>query len=111
MKGDDMINEQEINMAEIIGDNIKKCLDEYQMDIKAWARIIGVTRQTAANYIEGFSVIDSYKLHLTAKRFHKCLEWFLEEKHKDTDYVFTADQKEWIRKEIIAIVKGLEGRK
>jgi hypothetical protein len=94
---------EEKNMAVIIGGNIKKCLEEYQMDLKAWAKIISVTRQTASNYVEGLSIIDSYKLHLTANRFHKCLEWFLEVEHKDTDYLFTSEQKEWIRKEIVAI--------
>jgi len=102
---------EEKNMAVIIGNNIKKCLEEYQMDVKAWAKIIGVTRPTAYNYIDGLSIIDSYKLHVTARRFHKCLEWFVEEEHKDTDYLFTCEQKEWIRKEVRAIVEGLRGRR
>ena len=99
---------EEKNMALIIGNNVKECLKEYQMDLKAWAKIIQVTRQTASNYVEGLSIIDSYKLHLTAIRFHKCLEWFLEEEHKDTDYIFTCEQKEWIRKEVRAIVNELK---
>jgi len=89
------------NMAVIIGANIKACLEEYQMDLKAWAKVIKVTRQTAATYADGTSIIDSYKLHLTAIRFHKRLEWFLEETHDSRDYVFTPMQHEYLEKNYV----------
>ena len=88
-------------MAVIIGKNIKQCLEEYQMDLKAWAKVIGVTRQTASSYVEGLSIIDSYKLHLTAIRFHKRLEWFLEEAHDLRDYVFTPPQHDYLERHYV----------
>jgi transcriptional regulator with XRE-family HTH domain len=98
-------NMEEQNFGVIIGSNIKQCLEEYQMDIKAYAIFLGVTRPTAYSYIEGTSIIDSYKLYRTAKRFKKSLGWFLEVEHKEE--VFTDAQMEWIRKEIKSYLKDV----
>jgi transcriptional regulator with XRE-family HTH domain len=89
----------------IIGNNIKLCLEEYQLDVKALAAYLGVTRQTVATYINGTSLIDSHKLYLLAKRFHKRFDWFIESTH-EIEPPFTPEQEAWIREAIVAYNKA-----
>jgi transcriptional regulator with XRE-family HTH domain len=96
------------NFSEIIGNNILQCLQEEYMEIKTYAKIIGVTRQTVKNYIDGLSIIDSYRLYLTANKFHKRVEWFFEEIHIDNNSPFNEEQEKWIRNEIISVYKGMK---
>lgn len=93
----------ERKLAFIIGDNITQCLLEFGISITNYAKTIGVTRQTATAYIDGVTMIDCYKLYLTAERFQKPVEWFFEEVHEDI--LFTNKQKNWIRCEITELIE------
>lgn len=70
-----------MNINYTIGNNIKDILKKHEVTIKEFSKIIGVSRQTAASYINGTSIIPSDKLFIVAGYFDKEIDWFLEEEH------------------------------
>ncbi len=79
-----------MSMAELIGHNIQKLMEENSVSTIDLAKVIGVTRQTFANYLNGESIIDSEKLVILANYFGKPLEYFLEEEHSNLCFMFRA---------------------
>lgn len=79
-----------MNMSGIIGRNINALMIENADTTVDLAKMIGVTRQTFANYLSGESTIDSEKLATLAKYFNKPLEYFLEEEHNNMRFMFRA---------------------
>ncbi|MBR0598595.1 XRE family transcriptional regulator [Sinanaerobacter chloroacetimidivorans] len=79
-----------MNMSEIIGRNINSLMAENSDTLVDLAKMIGVTRQTFANYLNGESIIDSEKLSILSRYFKKPLEYFLEEEHNKMCFMFRA---------------------
>jgi Zn-dependent peptidase ImmA (M78 family)/DNA-binding XRE family transcriptional regulator len=76
--------------AEIIGRNIQKQMDEHSITALELAKLIGVTRQTLANYLTGESVIDSEKLSILSKYFNKPFDYFFEKSDAKLSFMFRA---------------------
>jgi len=68
-----------MNIAEVIGGNIQRLMDEQSISTVDMAKMLGITRQTLMNYLKGMSIIDSAKLSVIANFFHKNIEYFLQE--------------------------------
>lgn len=79
------------SMAEIIARNIKDLMEEHSVSIVQLSEIVGISRQTMAKYLEGQGIIDSDKLYIISKYFHKPLSYFLEESHNQLSFMFRAD--------------------
>ncbi|MCK8824878.1 helix-turn-helix domain-containing protein [Fuchsiella alkaliacetigena] len=82
-----------MNIAKIIGDNLKKIQEEYGYSQKEMGDIIGVTRQTIAKYLNGEQVLDSGKLYQMAKHFNKSIDYFLapDDEEQKLAFMFRAD--------------------
>lgn len=75
---------------EIIGKNIQKQMDEHSITALELAKLIGITRQTLANYLTGESVIDSEKLSILSKYFNKPFDYFFQEVETKLSFMFRA---------------------
>ena len=81
-----------LNIAEIIGKNLKEIQKEYDYNQKELGEIIGVTRQTMAKYINGERILDSGKLYKLAKHFNKSFDYFLSfNENNQVSFMFRAD--------------------
>ncbi|GAB6137473.1 helix-turn-helix domain-containing protein [Halanaerobaculum tunisiense] len=85
-----------MNIAKVIGENLRKMQDKYNYSQEEMGDIIGVTRQTIARYLNGERVLDSGKLYQIAKHFNKSIDYFLTEDSEvvDIGFMFRADDPE-----------------
>lgn len=79
-----------MRVPEVIGKNIQKVMNENSNTLLEIAKLIGVTRQTFSNYLNGESTIDSEKLAIIAGYFSKDIRFFFEEKHEKIPFMFRA---------------------
>lgn len=80
-----------MSIAKIIGKNIDKSIKTNKLRYEEVADLIGVTRQTLANYIDGDTVIDSAKLFKLSKLFNVPIKNFLTESTEQFCFMFRAD--------------------
>ncbi|MFW5736225.1 MAG: ImmA/IrrE family metallo-endopeptidase [Halanaerobium sp.] len=82
--------------AEVIAKNLKELQEEFSLNQTEMGEIIGVTRQTFANYLDGERVMDSGKLYKLARYFDKEIDFFLSEKSRreKVSFMFRADDPE-----------------
>jgi Zn-dependent peptidase ImmA (M78 family)/DNA-binding XRE family transcriptional regulator len=81
-----------LEIAKIIGDNLHKVQKEYDYSQEDLGKIIGVTRQTIAKYINGERIMDSGKLYKIANHFNKPIDFFLSQNNNETmSFMFRAD--------------------
>ncbi len=81
-----------MNIAKIIGENIKYLIDKEKISLRKMGRIIGVTHPTLKNYIEGNQVIDSEKLMKIAHYFNESFDYFFKQDNADLKFLFRADK-------------------
>jgi transcriptional regulator with XRE-family HTH domain len=70
-----------MNESEIIGRNLRECIETNFMSQLEFAKLIGVTRPTANSYLSGESKIDAVQLYKVAHYFNKHVNWFFQEVH------------------------------
>jgi len=85
-----------MDIAKVIGDNLRKIQEEYNCSQEELGKIIGVTRQTVAKYINGERILDSGKLYQIAKHFNKSIDYFLTQDNNDNriSYMFRGNDPE-----------------
>ena len=59
-----------MDIASVIGENIKKIMDKSGLSNRKLAKIIGVSHLTVGNYLKGNQVIDSEKLKMNRYQMH-----------------------------------------
>lgn len=80
-----------MDIAKVIGNNIEKVIRTSEMNYEEVANLIGVTRQTLSNYINGQTAIDSAKLFKLSKFFNVSIKSFLNESSDKFCFMFRAD--------------------
>lgn len=67
-----------MDIAALIGKRMDEVRRAHGISINDLSEMLGVTRQTVTNYLNGKQVIDSEKLAKIARAFNKSLDYFLE---------------------------------
>ncbi|QTL98953.1 helix-turn-helix domain-containing protein [Iocasia frigidifontis] len=85
-----------MNIAKIIGYNLRKVQEENNYSQKELGEIIDVTRQTISKYLNGERILDCGKLYKLAKHFNKSIDYFLSQDNNEDDmaFMFRADDLE-----------------
>ena len=85
-----------MNIAKVIGDNLKSIQNENNYSQEEMGEIIGVTRQTIARYLNGERILDSGKLYQIAQHFNKSVDYFLSNNSQESkvSFMFRADDPE-----------------
>lgn len=85
-----------MDIAKIIGHNLKKVQEDYNYSQEELGDVINVTRQTMSKYLNGERIIDSSKLYKVAKHFNLSFDYFLSEGNTDEkiSFMFRADDPE-----------------
>src|SRR6056297_3361691 len=81
-----------MDIASIIGENIKRLKSEREISNRKLAEIIGVTHPTIGNYLEGKQIIDSEKLLTIANFFGVSFDYFFNKEHLEINLMFRADK-------------------
>jgi Zn-dependent peptidase ImmA (M78 family)/plasmid maintenance system antidote protein VapI len=81
-----------MDIASIIGENIKRLKNERKISNRKLAEIIGVTHPTIGNYLEGKQIIDSEKLLAIANFFGVSFDYFFNKDHLEINLMFRADK-------------------
>jgi len=83
---------EKMNIAKIIGYNLRKVQEENNYSQEELGEIIDVTRQTISKYLNGERILDSGKLYKLAKHFNKSIDYFLsQDNNEDMGFMFRAD--------------------
>lgn len=80
-----------MKIEQIIGKNIEQAIKESGRNNEEVAQVIGVTRQTLNNYINGDTAIDSAKLFRLSRYFGKSVKSFLCSSNSQLSFMFRAD--------------------
>lgn len=85
-----------MDIAKIIGCNLRKIQEEYNYSQEEMGEIINVTRQTISKYLNGERIIDSGKLYKLAKHFNLSIDYFLSQTNNEDGmaFMFRADDPE-----------------
>ncbi|MBU0997443.1 MAG: XRE family transcriptional regulator [Firmicutes bacterium] len=80
-----------MSISNMIGNNIKKLIEENDLSYRKVSEAIGVTHPTLKRYVDGEQPIDSEKLMSIARYFNKPFEYFFSEGYQDPQFLFRAD--------------------
>jgi len=81
-----------MSVVKVIGNNIKKLMDDSGTSARRLSEVIGVTHPTVLNYINGDKTIDSEKLYLVAEYFEKDIDYFFSDERRKISLMFRADK-------------------
>jgi len=81
-----------MKVKKVIGKNIKKLMEEKNVNIEEVSEVISVSVPNMESYIAGEEAIDSHKMSILAKYFNVPFDYLFELEHRKEEECITLDK-------------------